>query len=117
MSDHPFLATIRGLLPNRTAPFVLMADIKIQPGRGDDFANDVAKSQTIRLSRLEAGCIAYDVCRDVSSADRFFAYEQWRDLAALESHFATRHFAEVSNSFAALLAEPPTIRIMSVLEP
>ena len=42
-------------------------------------------------SRAEAGCAGFDVVRGEDGAT-FVLYEQWRDAAALEEHFATEHF-------------------------
>jgi quinol monooxygenase YgiN len=43
-------------------------------------------------SRTEAGCLAFDVAQDVDDANVYFLYEEWRDQAALDEHYASDHF-------------------------
>lgn len=45
-------------------------------------------------TRKEAGCISYGFYADIENQNRFRIYEEWKDMAALEAHFATPHMAE-----------------------
>ena len=113
MSDHPIVTEIRGKLADASRPFIIMAGIEACPGRGDDVAAAIAGAQTVRLSRLEPGCLAYDLCRDADAPDRFVMYERWRSLAALAEHLASPHFAALGTALAGLLAAAPTIRVLT----
>jgi len=44
-------------------------------------------------SRTEAGCISYIPHRLESDPDTIVIYEQYRDMAALDAHRASPHFA------------------------
>ena len=44
-------------------------------------------------SRTEAGCISYVPHRVESDPDSIVIYEQYRDMAALDAHRASPHFA------------------------
>ena len=44
-------------------------------------------------SRTEAGCITYIPHRLESDPDTIVIYEQYRDMAALDAHRASPHFA------------------------
>jgi quinol monooxygenase YgiN len=44
-------------------------------------------------SRSEPGCVTFDVSRGTEDANAFVLYEEWRDQAALDEHYATPHFA------------------------
>ncbi|OGV67223.1 MAG: hypothetical protein A3K19_26245 [Lentisphaerae bacterium RIFOXYB12_FULL_65_16] len=90
--------------------------MEAKPGRGPELAAALAKSQAIRLSRLEPGCMAYDVCQDAEAPDRFVVHECWRNLAALHDHFATPHFAAVGAALGTLLAGLPAIRVLTSVE-
>ena len=113
MSEHPVLALVRGKVADPSRPFTIIAELDAQAGRGDEVAASIAASGAVGLTRLEAGCVAYDVCRDVDAPDRFVAYECWRDLSALESHLATEHFADVGAALQGLLAGAPAVRVLS----
>lgn len=42
----------------------------------------------VHRSRLEDGCLLHSVQVDCENPLRLFFYEQWRDMAALKTHFA-----------------------------
>lgn len=113
MSEHPVSAFVRSKVSDPSRPFTLIADLEAHPGRGDEVAASIEASGAVGLTRSEAGCIAYDVCRDTDSPDRFVAYECWRDLSALEEHLATRHFAAVGVALNGLLAGAPVVRVLT----
>jgi quinol monooxygenase YgiN len=112
MSDHPIIAAIRPKLADPARPFVLIADFRAQPGRGDEIALAILNSQAVELSRREEGCIAYELCRDADDPSCFTAVECWRDLASLALHLTTPHFAAVGDALNRLIADAPTIRIL-----
>ena len=51
-------------------------------------------SKLTDASRLEPGCVTYQVHRHKTEPRRFFIYEQYKDDAALEAHRATPHFLQ-----------------------
>lgn len=113
MSEHPILELVRGKLADPSKPFQLVVTLETRPGCGDALAAAVTKSQAIRLSRLEPGCIAYDIGRDTGAPGCFVVQEGWRDLAALREHLATAHFAAIGSALVEWLAGPPAIRVLT----
>ena len=65
----------------------------------------------VRRSRLEPGCLAHGVARDMDNPLRLVFAERWADLDAVRAHFAV----EASNDFVrraiALADEPPVLDI------
>ena len=55
----------------------------------------------VRRSRAEGGCISHDVMADAEDPLRFFFFERWRDMAAVQAHF----HVPASGAFAKLLRE------------
>lgn len=53
-----------------------------------------AMERMVSASRAEEGCIAYGYGQDVLDPDTIHVVEKWRDMAALEAHFATPHMKE-----------------------
>lgn len=43
-------------------------------------------------SRKEPGCLSYLVHRGLETPQRFYLYEQYQDMAAVEAHRATDHY-------------------------
>ena len=113
MNDHPIIALVRGKLADTSRPFTIIADLEAQTGRGDEVVAAIEKTRVVGLTRSESGCVAYDICRDADSPDRFVAYECWRDLAALEEHLGTPHFAAVGGALGGLLAGAPVVRVLT----
>jgi quinol monooxygenase YgiN len=113
MNDHPIVILVRGKLADTSCPFTIIADLEAQTGRGDDVAAAIKLTGAVELTRSEPGCVAYDIGRDADSPDRFVAYECWRDLAALEEHLLTQHFAAVGGALGGLLASAPVVRILT----
>jgi quinol monooxygenase YgiN len=113
MNDHPIVILVRGKLADTSCPFIIIADLEAQTGRGADVVAAITQTRVVELTRLEPGCVAYDIGRDADSPDRFVAYECWRDLAALEKHLLTPHFAAVGGALAGLLASAPVVRILT----
>lgn len=57
--------------------------------RADSFdALREASLAHVHRSRLEDGCLLHSVQVDCENPLRLFFYEQWRDMAALKTHFA-----------------------------
>ena len=44
-------------------------------------------------SRLEPGCLRFDVLRSQDTPNKFFFYEVYTDKAAIDFHKTTSHFA------------------------
>ncbi|MEL6794397.1 MAG: putative quinol monooxygenase, partial [Pseudomonadota bacterium] len=51
-------------------------------------------------SNKEDGCIVYKFYSDLMNPRRFRLYEEWRDQAALDAHFASDHMAEFQKQLA-----------------
>lgn len=113
MDEHPVIDFVRSKVPDPGWTFTIIADLTAHPGRGGEVAAAIAGSGAVGLTRAEAGCLAYDVSRDADAPDRFVAYEQWRDLAALRAHLETAHFAAVGAALEGLLAGAPAVRVLT----
>jgi quinol monooxygenase YgiN len=48
----------------------------------------------LAASRAEDGCLEYAYAVDVQDPGLIRVFEAWRDEAALQAHFKTRHLAE-----------------------
>lgn len=61
-------------------------------------------------TRLEDGCLSYDLLlNDVDPCD-FTMIEKWRDDAALDVHFQTPHMVAAFAQIPDLLVAPPDVR-------
>ncbi|MEN8007866.1 MAG: putative quinol monooxygenase [Candidatus Krumholzibacteriota bacterium] len=68
-------------------PLTIVARIKAKPGREDALATVLTK--LIAPTRIEAGCLQYDMHRDLEDPGNFLFFENWETkeqwLAHMES--------------------------------
>jgi quinol monooxygenase YgiN len=56
-------------------------------------------SAMVAPSKIEDGCIFYEIFQYEENRRKFMAYESWRDEAALDGHKASAHYAVYKSSF------------------
>lgn len=62
-------------------------------------------------ARAEPGCLYYDLYQRVEAPDTFFILDGWIDQAAVDSHAAHPHVAEVMKELGPLLTFGPLITL------
>ncbi|MEQ8266911.1 MAG: putative quinol monooxygenase [Parvibaculum sp.] len=84
------------------------------PAANRDAFRPVAERQ-VRLSRAEPGNISYGYYEDQMEPGRFFFYEEWKDRAAVDFHFAQSYCLEFMEAARRLAETPPEISIREVV--
>ncbi|MEQ8282151.1 MAG: putative quinol monooxygenase [Parvibaculum sp.] len=79
-----------------------------------DAFRPVAERQ-VTLSRAEAGNVSYAYFEDQMEPGRFFFYEEWKDRAAVDFHFAQDYCHEFMEAARALAETPPEISVREVM--
>ncbi len=67
----------------------LIATLRIKPGSLPAIIEAVAPC--LSATRLEAGCISYDLHANVTDPEELVFVERWETREALRAHFATEH--------------------------
>ncbi len=62
-------------------------------------------------SRAEPGCLSHHIHADCENPNRLFYYEEWRDEAAVATHFAVPESGGFVKRLAEMLGERPKIGI------
>lgn len=75
----------------------------------------VAERQ-VTLSRAEAGCLSYAYFEDAMQPGRFFFYEEWRDQAAVDFHFAQTYCHEFMEAATQLASNTPNVTLRHVAD-
>lgn len=91
----------------------VIATITARPDRISDVRRELEK--LVIATRLENGCINYDLHVDLSDPRRFVFYENWSDKAALDAHAASPHMKAWAQVREAMLAAPVKIELFSML--
>ena len=69
----------------------------------------------IEPTRVEIGCVTYQLLQNNADPTDFTFVEEWSDDAALDAHLETEHLKRVAAVGADLFAAPPDIRRYSLL--
>lgn len=83
--------------------FVNCVSIRVKPGRGQDL--EEAFQELTVSTRLEPGCISYQLHRDLNDPLHYFVYEAYIDEPAFRSHQSTDHFARIVKGSVPSLVE------------
>ncbi|MEM8753750.1 MAG: putative quinol monooxygenase [Pseudomonadota bacterium] len=71
---------------------VITGEIELHPE--DAWPAFYVALRMMEASAKEEGCLAYRFYSDLLNPRRLRLYEEWRDQAALDAHFASPHMAE-----------------------
>ncbi len=69
----------------------------------------------VEPTRVENGCIVYELFLNNSDPTDFTFVEEWTDDAALDAHLESPHLIEAGTKLDYLLAEEPDIRRYTLL--
>ncbi|WOF75603.1 putative quinol monooxygenase [Parvibaculaceae bacterium PLY_AMNH_Bact1] len=78
-----------------------------------DAFRPVAERQ-VTLSRKEEGCLNYGYYEDAMAPGTFLFYEEWKDQAAVDFHFAQAYCLEFMTAAGELSSTPPKVNIHQV---
>ena len=95
--------------PTPSGKKLIGAKVKIKADQIEAFVA-VAKPM-LAASRAEAGCISYTLYQDPYDRTAFFFFEEWKDQAAIDFHFATAHFKAFGDQIKDLVDGAPAITI------
>ena len=77
----------------------------------DDFLA-ATKELVEKTNALDAGCIRYELCKDVNDPLRFTMLEEWESQGALDEHMKAKHFTEVVPKLGAYTSKPSELAIL-----
>jgi quinol monooxygenase YgiN len=83
--------------------FVNCVSIRVKPGSNQAF--EAAFQELSALTRLEPGCITYQLHRSTQDPLEYFLYERYVDESALRFHQATDHFSRIVKGIIPSLLE------------
>lgn len=73
-----------------------------------------AVTHHVTLSRQEPGCISHGFAEDVMAPGTFVFVERWRDMAAVQEHFAKPYSREVVATMRRLATHSTGVEIHEV---
>jgi quinol monooxygenase YgiN len=110
--DNPILEAAKANVADPKKPFAMLVIIQVKEGQGKAF-EDLMKP-CIAATRKEKGCITYDLNRDGKEATKYYVYERWQSVAALEYHTQTEHIKTLFSKIGDVIAGPPDVKFYVV---
>lgn len=84
-------------------PLTIVAVFHARPGREGDLA--AALQKLVAPTLAEAGCLNYDLHRDLLEPGRFLFYENWKTRGHWDAHMESPHLARHAQVSDSLVAE------------
>ena len=94
-------------------PIRVVARISVRPDKLTETLQTLGG--LIPATRVEEGCITYELLHNVDDPLDLTFYEEWASPEALQAHFETEHFKAVAARADELLTAPPDIRRYTIL--
>lgn len=110
--DDPIVALAKEKVADPKKPFTLVIVLTTKEGQGKPL--EELFKPAITATRKEKGCIAYDLNRDLGDATKYYVYERWQSVAALEAHLQTPHIKTLLGKIGDVLAAEPEAKIYGV---
>ena len=88
---------------------IISARIFIKAEKVDAFL--AATKDLIEKSRAEEGCVSYSLYQDPEDKTKLLFFEEWKNQAAVDSHFATEHFRKFGETLEDCSSAPAVITI------
>lgn len=85
----------------------VVAEIEAKPGCEDRVREELKKMTA--ATRLEVGCVQYDLHENIEQPGQFWFYENWTTPEALEAHGQSAHIQAFRAIAPELLAKPTRV--------
>jgi quinol monooxygenase YgiN len=87
-----------------SSPLTVIVRITAKPGLEDRVKEELRR--LLAPTRVEPGCLNFDLHQAIGDATRFLVHENWTGEAALNRHFEMPYIQAWLGQAEALLAEP-----------
>ncbi|MBT8461656.1 MAG: antibiotic biosynthesis monooxygenase [Gemmatimonadetes bacterium] len=84
-------------------PLTIVASIRAQPGREDLVEAELRK--LVEPTRIEAGCLQYDLHKNDEAPGHFLFYENWESRDLWQAHMGSAHIAAYAAATEGAVAE------------
>jgi quinol monooxygenase YgiN len=92
----------------------VVAQFSVKGGEVKPFLENARK--LIAETHKEAGCLHYQLYKDLAAANQFAFLEEWESPAALEAHMRTPHFTALVPILAGFTSRPVSVSQYSLVE-
>lgn len=110
------LVAYPGLVPSRygacfvSEPFIVLSRVEVRPDARELFVT--AAAECIAATRLEQGCLAYEIHESLTQPCRFISYESWETRADIDRNRGSGHVTAFLAAARACFTAPPVIEVV-----
>ena len=72
----------------------------------------ITKELVEKTNALDAGCIKYELCRNINDPLHFIMLEEWETQDALDAHMKSAHFTSLIPKMDGLTSGPPVLALL-----
>ncbi|QDT70166.1 autoinducer-2 (AI-2) modifying protein LsrG [Planctomycetes bacterium MalM25] len=109
---HPIAAEVAEQLADPDQPFTLIVNFSVQ-----DAEKFIAvMTDPIVQTAKEEGNVNYRLSQSLKQPTEFTLYEQWQDLASLDSHLKQPYLVKLVKDFHEALAAPPKLTVQKTIQ-
>ncbi len=91
----------------------IVADNFVEPSKLEEFMGYA--EELVAETRKEEGNLSYHLHRDTADEYHLTFLEEWKDMDAIESHNASRHFTTLVPKMGECASKPGTCYVYEVL--
>jgi quinol monooxygenase YgiN len=110
--DNPIIKLAKEKLSDPKKPFAMVVFLTAKEGEGKKL--EELFKPAVEGSRKEKGCTAYDLNRDLQETSKYYVYERWQSLAALEAHMETSHIKALLSKIGDVVTGPPEAKFFAI---
>jgi quinol monooxygenase YgiN len=92
----------------------VVAQFCVKSDQVKSFLENVNK--LIAETHKEAGCLSYQLYKDMAAANQYAFLEEWESPAALEAHMHTPHFTTLVPVLAGFTSRPVVVSQYALVE-
>ena len=90
---------------------LVIQQLAVRPDKRDELIDLIGG--ILKPTRVERGCVNYNLCQAVDDERRFFVIEEWRSQKDLEAFIRSASYRRLLVAME-LLSEPPVVKINAI---
>jgi len=111
--ENPIVTLVKTKVKDKAQPFAMTVTFKVKAGSEKEFED--AFIPCAKATRKEPGCLAYQLNRDLDDPTSFTVYEQFKNVAGLETHAKSKHVEELLKKMGPLLDGDPKVKVFQIV--
>lgn len=110
--ENPVVKLIKSKVKDPTKPFAILVTFEVK--EGNEKAFEAAFRPCLEATKKEPGCVSYELNRDPDRPTTYVMYEQFRSVAAIETHIRAKHTETLLKTVVPMCQGDPQVKVFTV---